>query len=125
MAITEDGRLWGWGNATALGYTDNTPILTPTPIPPFENIDGSFKTGSMAVTNSQALCRIANSDVYYCGDFDQTFVDYQDMTKLEDASGNDFEVGRSEILSETVFVFMEGGGGHFFLVDDNGILYAF
>ncbi|MBN2051560.1 MAG: hypothetical protein JW760_14000 [Spirochaetales bacterium] len=121
VAVTEDGCLWGWGNDCSLGLGSGDAISTPIQLTGPENIQ------SLSSTSSGYFFTTRGGLFYYRGvhDIDSSSMFYGVQEKLFDPAGNETSIYGSDLWSNRGLTYIEGGYGHFFLIDESGVLYAF
>jgi alpha-tubulin suppressor-like RCC1 family protein len=127
FAITEDDRLWAWGDKPGLGYGEHDDVDSTEPIPYLDNIRFVASAGGSLIVYTK------DGILYYMDDgIDPTLMEYEESEYISDVEGNGIILRESDIWSHdgNLQVIEGGGGGHFFLIagasiDDGGTLYAF
>jgi alpha-tubulin suppressor-like RCC1 family protein len=128
FAITEDDRLWAWGDKGTLGYDyEYDDVDSTEPIPYLDNIRFVASAGGSLIVYTK------DGILYYMDDgIDPTLMEYEESEYISDVEGNGIILRESDIWSHdgNLQVIEGGGGGHFFLIagasiDDGGTLYAF
>jgi len=124
FAVTDDGRLWGWGSAGELGF-DQEDVDSIDSSHPMEFLDvgavAGITSAGQGIHGGHALIiRTEAGQIYYCG-ISPNLMSYADTEGLQDP---DYRL--SDLWNTIGITGMEGGtGGNFFLRDGDGVLYAF
>jgi len=122
FAITNDGRLWGWGDTYLLGYSTESDLDTSLPVELAEVGAGAIVTSAGNGSHGQQTLIILTEgrQVYYTGITPNLMI-YGDSECF-----SDFNLSCGNLWNDRGITGIEGGtGGNFFLRDGDGVLYAF
>lgn len=120
FAVTADGSLWSWGRGFG-GYDTGSGPFPQKILEGITVVAVSYTPGY----DWQNLLILAEDGTVYYADISSVLMAYEFDTAIEDVSGNNTSMYRSDLWSGRNLTRIEGGYGHFFLADGSGVLYAF